>query len=166
MADRFVGPPRLASNYVVIYDPSAGFVAGGWWISLPAGAYAADPTATGKATFGFVSKYQKGTTVPTGTTQFQFAAPGFEFKSTSYDWLVVAGPKAQYKGTGTVNGVTGYAFMLTVVDGQRAGGGGVDKLRLKVWDNATGLVVYDNQLGATDTADSATAITNGVTQIR
>src|SRR5207248_3436906 len=35
--------------YVVVYDPSAGFVTGGGWIASPAGAYAADPTLTGKA---------------------------------------------------------------------------------------------------------------------
>ena len=45
---------------LAVYDPSAGFVTGGGWIGSPAGAYAADPSVTGKATFGFVSKYQKG----------------------------------------------------------------------------------------------------------
>ena len=32
----------VASTYVVVYDPSAGFVTGGGWINSPAGAYAAD----------------------------------------------------------------------------------------------------------------------------
>ncbi len=122
---------------MVVYDPAAGFVTGGGWINSPAGAYAADPTLTGKANFGFVSKYQKGATVPTGKTEFQFKAGGLNFQSTSYDWLVVAGAKAQYKGTGTVNGVGGYGFMLTAIDGQQPGGGGVDKFRIKIWD-ATG----------------------------
>ena len=63
-------------QYVVVYDPSAGFVTGGGWITSPAGAYAADPILTGKATFGFVSKYQKGATVPSGNTEFQFQAAG------------------------------------------------------------------------------------------
>ncbi len=47
-------------RYVVIYDPDGGFVTGGGWINSPAGAYAADPTLTGKANFGFVSKYKNG----------------------------------------------------------------------------------------------------------
>src|SRR5262249_28338019 len=54
------------SAMVVIYDPSAGFVTGGGWINSPANAYSPDPTLTGKANFGFVSKYQKGQSVPTG----------------------------------------------------------------------------------------------------
>ena len=36
-------------------------------------------------------------------TEFQFKAGNLNFKSTSYQWLVVAGPKAQYKGFGTIN---------------------------------------------------------------
>jgi PKD repeat protein len=156
---------KTAASYVVVYDPSAGFVTGGGWITSPAGAYAADPTLTGKATFGFEAKYQKGTSVPSGNTQFLFATAGFEFKSTSYDWLVVAGAKAQYKGSGTINGSGDYGFILTAWDGQRTGGGGTDKLRLKVWNKVTGLVVYDNQMGATDGTDPSTALGGGSIQI-
>lgn len=56
----------------MVYDPAAGFVTGGGWINSPAGAYSANTDLTGKATFGFVSKYQNGATVPTGNTEFQF----------------------------------------------------------------------------------------------
>lgn len=52
-------------QYVVIYDPSAGFVTGGGWINSPAGAFVQSPSLTGKANFGFTSKYKKGMTVPT-----------------------------------------------------------------------------------------------------
>ena len=76
---------------VVVYDPSAGFVTGGGWIDSPAGAYAADPTLTGRANFGFVSKYRHGANVPDGQTEFQFKAGDLNFHSTAYEWLVVAG---------------------------------------------------------------------------
>lgn len=76
---------------IVIYDPSAGFVTGGGWINSPAGAYIPDQSLAGKASFGFVAKYQKGLTVPTGNTEFQFHTAGLNFKSTSYGWLVVQG---------------------------------------------------------------------------
>ena len=56
------------------------------------------------------------------------------FHSESYQWLVVAGARAQYKGAGTFNGVPGYGFLLTAVDGQVNGGGGMDKFRIKIWD--------------------------------
>jgi hypothetical protein len=149
-------------QYVVAYDPSAGFVTGGGWINSPPGAYAANPNLTGKANFGFESRYQNGNGVPTGNTQFQFQVANFNFKSTAYDWLVVSGAKARYQGVGTVNGVAGYAFQLTAWDGQAAGGGGVDKLRIKIWSQNQGNgVVYDNQMNAVDGADPTTALGGG-----
>lgn len=151
---------RTDTQYIVVYDPSAGFVTGGGWINSPAGAYAADPSLSGKATFGFVSKYQKGATVPTGNTEFQFHAAGMNFKSTAYQWLVISGPQAQYKGEGAINGVAGYGFILTARDGQQSGGGSVDMLRLKITD-AGGSVVYDNQMGAALDAAPSTALGGG-----
>jgi hypothetical protein len=138
-----------SANYVVVYDPSAGFVTGGGWINSPAGADVANPALTGKANFGFDAKYQKGANAPSGSTQFQFQVGNFSFQSTSYQWLVVSGALAQYKGTGTVNGVSRYGFLLTAKDGAIAGGGGVDGFRIKVTDGS-GNVVYDNLLGASD----------------
>ncbi|MBP7716007.1 MAG: PKD domain-containing protein [Methanoregulaceae archaeon] len=151
----------VADQYIVIYDPSAGFVTGGGWIMSPEGAYAPDPTMTGKATFGFVSKYKKGATVPTGETEFQFKAGNLNFRSTSYDWLVVAGAKAMYKGTGTINGEEEYGFMLTAIDGQIKGRDSMDKFRIKIWEKATDALVYDNQLNALDTDDPTTVISGG-----
>ena len=142
-------------QYVVIYDPNGGFVTGGGRINSPLGAYTPDPDLTGKATFGFVSKYQKGASVPTGNTEFQFHVADMNFKSTSYDWLVIAGSKAQYKGTGTINGAGEYKFLLTAIDGAP------DKFRIKIWDKVTGNVIYDNMLGAADDANPSTAIEGG-----
>jgi hypothetical protein len=146
---------QALSQYVVVYDPNGGFVTGGGWINSPAGAYAANPGLTGKATFGFVSKYEKGATIPTGQIQFQFQVAGFNFQSTAYQWLVIAGAKAQYKGTGTINGTSGYTFMLTATDGAINGGGGVDKFRIHITSTATGGTVYDNVRGAGDDLNSA-----------
>ena len=49
---------------VVIYDPDGGFVTGGGWINSAAGAYVTNPSLSGKANFGFVSKYQHGSYRP------------------------------------------------------------------------------------------------------
>ena len=142
-------------KYVVVYDPLGGFVTGGGWINSPAGADAPEPKLVGKATFGFVAKYQKGAKVPTGNTEFQFKAGDLNFKSTAYQWLVVAGAKAQFKGWGTINGRGNYAFILTAIDGQVNGGGGADRFRIKIWDEGSGVKVYDNQDGTDDTAGLA-----------
>ena len=122
--DGGISDPVTASDFIVIYDPDDGFVTGGGWIDSPAGAYTVDPTLTGKANFGFVSKYKKGASVPTGQTEFQFKAGDLNFHSTSYDWLVIAGAKAMYQGDGTVNGVSGFSFQISAIDGQVNSGGG------------------------------------------
>ena len=137
-----------ACTMAVVYDPSAGFITGGGWIDSPAGAYKLDETLSGKATFGFVSKYKKGASLPEGNTEFQFHAGGFNFHSTVYEWLVVSKDKvnAQFKGSGTVNGEldpdgNAYKFMLW------AGDGSPDSFRIRIWWEDVDAVehdVYDN----------------------
>jgi hypothetical protein len=135
-------------EFVVIF-PNAGHVTGGGWINSMPGAYRADDTAYGRASFGFVSMLKKGASVPTGQTQFQLHFASFNFHSDVYDFLVVSGCKAQYRGTGTVNGESGYKFLLTAYDAQINGCGTSDRFRIKVWrDNAGAAVVYDNNSSA------------------
>ena len=93
--------------------------------------------------------------MPTGQTEFEFEMAGFDFKSTAYQWLVISGAKAQYKGAGTVDGVSGYSFILTATDGEINGGGGVDKFRIHITNTTTGGTVYDNIPGAADDLNNA-----------
>ena len=137
------GSGQSVFQYVVVYDPSAGFVTGGGWIDSPEGAYKPDPSLTGKANFGFVSRYKRGATVPTGNTEFQFHAADLNFHSDSYEWLVVTGSDyARFKGVGTINGEGAYKFMLW------AGDADPDTFRIKIWteDEVTAVetVIYDN----------------------
>ena len=149
---------ECAENYVVVYDPSAGFVTGGGWISAAPGSLPADPSASGPGRFGFVSKYKKGASVPDGSTEFQFQSGDLNFHSSSYQWLVVAGSKAMYKGTGTVNGEDGYLFLVSAVDGGKSG---PDRFRIKIWEAGSGTVVFDNQMGGSDGDAAVNAITQG-----
>jgi hypothetical protein len=157
---------KTASEYVVVYDPSAGFVTGGGWITSPNGAcdatFCTAFTGEGKANFGFVSKYQKGATTPSGTTEFVFDAGGLSFKSTSYDWLVVSGPMAQYKGYGSVNGSSAdYGFLLTAIDGALDRSNPTDRFRIKIWNRQTGFVIYDNRRGEAENSDASQTIGGG-----
>jgi hypothetical protein len=126
---------------LAVYDPDGGFVTGGGWIWSPAGAYPDDPSLEGKANFGFVSKYKKGATEPTGQTEFVFKAADFNFHSSSYDWLVVTGSDyARFKGWGTINDQGDYRFMLWAGDFP-------DTFRIRIWeedDNGNEFDVYDN----------------------
>jgi len=148
-------------RYVVVYDPSAGFVTGGGWIYSPEGAYTPDDNLSGKASFGFVSKYKKGADEPTGQTNFNFHVASMHFHSSSYQWLVIAGSKAKYKGEGTINDTGEYGFMLSATDGQMDGGTNPDRFRIKIWVKTTEDVIYDNQMGDADDSDAADAIEGG-----
>jgi hypothetical protein len=161
-SDPFDGTEETADDctLLAVYDPSAGFVTGGGWIWSPAGASTDFPTAEGKASFGFVSKYKKGAKVPDGETQFQFKAGDINFHSTAYEWLVVGGWRAQYKGTGRLNGVDGYGFILTAIDGKINGSGGSDRFRIKI-HAPNGGIVYDNQMNLPDTSDPSTTLGGG-----
>jgi hypothetical protein len=66
----------------------------------------------------------------------------------SHPRLVVAGSKAQS---------TGLASRLHT----HRHHGASDKFRIKIWDKATGEVIYDNQLGESDNADPTTALQGG-----
>jgi len=140
------GSATQTYEYIVIYNPDGGFVTGGGWIMSPAEACnfgACTENTTGKANFGFVSKYKKGANVPTGETEFQFKAGNLNFHSDSYEWLVVTGSDyARFKGVGTINGEGAYKFMLW------AGDSDPDTFRIRIWteDEATAVEtdVYDN----------------------
>ncbi len=162
VTDDDTGSGSSIYQYVVVYDSEAGFVTGGEWINSPAGAYAADPNLSGKVSFGFVSRYQTGAARPSGNTELQFKAHNLTFHSSSYEWLVISGARAQYKGEGTINREGSYSFLLTATDSNLTGDvEDRDKFRIKIWDKASGDVVYDNQMGAADDADGSTEISGG-----
>lgn len=88
--------------------------------------------------------------MPSGDTRFEFHAGSLMFTSAEYEWLVVAGKRAQFKGRGTINGTGDYGFLVTAVDDA------TDAFRIKIWDRSTSVVVFDNQMNAGD--DAATKL--------
>lgn len=160
------GSDIVIFQYVVVYDPDSGFVTGGGWINSSEGAYTLDPNLTGKATFGFVSKYKKGKQTPTGNTEFQFHAAHLNFHSKEYDWMVIAGPKAMFKGNGTINGTGNYGFMLSAIDEELTPSTDIDLFRIKIWDKDNNdEIIYDNQLGESEDKDPITEIGGGQIKI-
>jgi hypothetical protein len=143
---------------VVAYDPQGGFTIGGGWMNSPLGALISDPALTGKMSFGFNSKFFKSATNPKGESQLTFLLGNLDFNALNYDYLVIDKARAQFAGFGKINGVSGYNFIVTVIDGNLPGGDGVDKFRIKIWDKVTGAIVFDNQPGASDAADPILAI--------
>lgn len=147
------GEDTAVYEYVVVYQPDGGFVTGGGWIWSEKGWCQMSDLcfdAEGKANFGFVSKYKKGASEPSGNTEFNFTAGSLNFHSNEYDWLVInqADQNAQYKGSGMINGNASpnnepYKFILWASDRSPLSD---DTFRIKIWyeDNGTETVVYDN----------------------
>jgi len=101
-----------------------------------AGVASAQSSVTLYGTVDLNAKYVKNQSAPIGNTQFK--AAGIDFKSTSYDWLAVAGAHADYQGTGTINGSGSYGFRVSATDG-----GSADTARIRIWDKTTGATVFD-----------------------
>jgi hypothetical protein len=151
---------KLASGQVVIYDMSAGWVTGGGWIASPAGALTSAPATTGKLTFGFVARYQAGSTTPSGNAEFKLSMGKLDFRSTSFDWLVVGTATAELQGRGTMNGTGDYAFAVTAAEGPST-----DAIRIRIWNRLNGGVVYDSRPGEPLDNGATSALGGGSIQL-
>ena len=152
---------RISEPLIVYQSINGRSVTGGGWIDSPPGACQIDPrcaAAKGRASFGFVSKYGKGP-LPAGNTVFQFKSASLTFKSGPQLWLVASGPVARFAGSGTLNGIDGFDFAVTAVDGHAARE--PDRFRIRIWNQRSGDVVYDSEPGADPAGDAATAINGG-----
>jgi len=142
-------------------DTQYSFVTGGGWINSPEGAYLQNPDATGKANFGFVCKYKKGSETLKGNTIFHFNKVKLKFKSTSYDSLSIIGAKAVFKGSGTIKKKGDYGFLISVIDGNLIDVPEEDRFRIKIWDKKDSTVIYDNEPGIDVDADATTVLGGG-----
>ncbi len=145
------GLTAVDQTVVAVYDPAGKFVTGGGWISTP----------LGKGEFSFDAKYVKKNPSPVAMLTYLIEKIGFYFTGTSYDWLVVDGRYSWLRGSGALNGVGGYTFLLSAEDGNlKLGGDGYDKFRLQIWD-PLGNLVYDSEPGAPEYAPPATTLGGG-----
>ena len=115
------------SSIAAVFDTST-FATGGGWIAIPAG-IGGFALAEKKANFGFNAKYKDDHVTPAGNLEFEAKTNGVKFKSKSFDWLVIAGGRAELQGTGTIDkSTTTWQFRLVAVDGAS------DSFDLRIWD--------------------------------
>jgi hypothetical protein len=157
---------KTSTRTIAVYDTGAGFVTGGGWIHSPRNAAFPYMQAAGKAQFSLTAKYKKGDLVE-GNTSFELKVGKLDFRSSTHEKmrLVIAGNTANYTGTGTINGAGQYGFLLAAVDGDLQGRKAPDKLRMQIWELATGTRVYDNQAGADQGSEAREAINGGAITI-
>jgi hypothetical protein len=129
-AKDYVGNTSSKSILFVVYDPAAGFVTGGGWI-VPV-VDSALPGYGEKASFGFVSKYLKGSNLPNGNLEFQYRYKDINLRGIEMDWLVVSDNSAIFQGTGTINGQGLYTYRVDATDGDKTGGK-PDHFKITIW---------------------------------
>jgi flagellar hook capping protein FlgD/PKD domain-containing protein len=156
------------TTVVVVFDRGDGFLNGKGKFNSPAGAFVANPSLSGRVDFDFDTRYRQNDLAPSGTSSFKFAMNGMDFESASVDqdWFMVGFARGMYRGNGTINGTGNYKFLVSGLDGDDLTPIAVDKIRLKIVDAATGTLIYDNQMGAPDTAMATCPITGGGIEAR
>lgn len=120
------------------YPSAEGFVNGGGWVLAPTGSYSYDPAWTGKAQFELVAKYKKEEFQPQGDFSLILENAGFEFYSTSVEWLWVGtdGKQAILTGFGNANSTDGFRYIVWLQVGKP------DYIRFQLWDGTQ--LVFDN----------------------
>ena len=132
---------RTASSFVVVYDPTAGFLTGSGWFG----------PLSDKTKFEVAVRYKEAALGSDGSVTFE--GPGLTFASATLEWLVLQPGRAKVRGAGRLDGSPGmYQFLLTASDGP-------DGVRMRIWH--AGGVVYDNQPGLPDDAWTVTPLGGG-----
>jgi probable HAF family extracellular repeat protein len=138
---------------VTVFDTDGAFVTGAGFYDVPG-------QGNAKAHFTFDVKFLHGRTLPDGSAKLWMPIRGehVEFESTTIEMLVAAGNRAQFWGTGTLNGEA-TRFRITAVDD--GGSGAHDAVRIELWNEHGGTLLYDSQPGAAQDAPVTTTIDGG-----
>ncbi len=134
---------------VGISTPTTRDSRGAGWISLAPGSYPTNFGTSGELKSDSSSKSTNNKISKREPIEFRLGK--LEFKTVDYDAEALSGSETQFSGNGRVNGKAGFNFTLTVSDSQAPGAGGLDKVRLKIWNEQTGEVVFDSELGPNGT---------------
>jgi len=134
------------------------------WFNAPLGSFPSNAAFIGKIHFESNVKYEKGSTVPTGSAKVNL--PGNDFIANNLTYLTIAGSSLQASGTGTINNAGSYGFLLTGIDGKLDGKQLPDKVRIRIWNRANGAVIYDSQMNLPESASPAIVLSGGTINIK
>ena len=128
---------------VLVRQPVTGSLNGNIHLLSPPGALPNNSSVTGIATLQLEANWS-ATGKPKGKVVLKLKPAHLSFTSAGIDALAIGGKTVWLEGTGTANGAESVRFLASA----GAGGKGSGRIRLELWDEATGAVVYDNQPGA------------------
>ncbi|MFF0175115.1 PKD domain-containing protein [Micromonospora profundi] len=146
-----------SGSMIVVYDPDAGTANIDGSTATPAGALVSEPNAAGQTWLHNTAQYQSSSaTAPVGQGKAWTDGTSFRLEPSSMEWLVLTKDgKVASRGTGTLNGRSGYTWVIYGWDACSSGrtdcvGIPTDRARLVVFETATGTVVYDHSPGSTE----------------
>ena len=140
------------SSMLVVYDASAGLITGGGWIAGASG------NTNDKTHFNIDVRYSAS--APTGQFRIHGSSALLDLTSSAFEYLVVKGSTASFRGTGVLSDGTPVGFFVSAQDGKVAGTR-IDRIRLKVWKSADGQVLFDTEPGVSEIAPPATIVNGG-----
>jgi hypothetical protein len=142
LQDNFGNSDQAIYEFIVVYDPSGGYVSGGGWIE----------TSQGPGYFALNVRYKRNSTLPEGMTGFKLPDANLRLMSLSHDWLVIATNRSSaiYQGSGLLNEAlspagTPYKFKIWAINGITPGA--PDAFRIRIWYvdvSGSTVVVFDN----------------------
>jgi uncharacterized delta-60 repeat protein len=141
---------------VAVFVPIAGGITGSGRIISPRGAFRSTPTLAGKAAFRFRARATANGTLR-GKLALAFKAGHLSFRSTRLNWLMVGGKTLRVEASGSIDGAGSYVLLASAKIAKRRS----TKVRIQVWNEPSGALVYDSQPGATASAAPATPISGG-----
>jgi uncharacterized delta-60 repeat protein len=141
---------------VAVFIPITGGITGRGQIISPLGAFRSTPTLAGKAAFRFRARAAPNSTI-SGKLALKFKAGRLSFKSTRLNWLTVSGNILRVEASGSIDGAGSYVFLVSARIANRRS----TKIRIQVWNQPSGALVYDSQPGASASAAPATPIRSG-----
>ncbi len=130
----------------VVDNTSGGHITGGGWIYSAGGDYKQSKRCD-KGNFGFEVQSDKKRGIR-GNFTFNLHNTNFRVRSNNIEWLTINDDHALFAGSASVNGRSGYEFLVSAVDvdmNKRCRDN--DLLRIMVWDGR-GSLIYDNQQGS------------------
>jgi hypothetical protein len=151
------GSSDKSGSMIVVYDPEAGTANIDGSTATPTGALVSEPNASGQTWVHQTAQYQtSSSTTPVGQGKAWTDGTTFRLEPSTVEWLVLTkGGKVASRGTGTINGRSGYTWVIYGWDACQNGrtdcvGIPTDRSRLVVFESATGTVVYDHSPGSTE----------------
>ena len=155
------GKHATAARRIVVHEKAGGVVRGSGWFVSPQGANRQARTASGKATFHLVAASPFVSKTSASRAELQFRSGTLNFRSQTLKPVALQGARAQFAGSGTVNGSGDYRFTLaTTEDGTNSPA----RFGLKIWhlDPVTRAEVVDYDNLSADGGGSGSAVQGSI----